>query len=196
MAKPGATRVLEQGAWVVLFGLSYFGAGILGNIFYFEPERVATFWPASGVFLAGLLLSSYRQWPVLVLAAVVAHVAFDTLVSHKAVTTSLFFTSADVVEACAGAFLLGRVLGMSGTLVAAQRSSGPRSGGRGRQYRPWRGGWGGSRRHGVPQSSVLVGMAGVVVCRCPGSAGGRAGDSHLGRRQMGIAINLAHATVL
>ena len=41
---------------------------------------------------------------------------FDVLVSGKAVGTSLFFTSADVVEACTGAFLLRRVLGMSGTL--------------------------------------------------------------------------------
>jgi signal transduction histidine kinase/DNA-binding response OmpR family regulator len=114
--KTGAARVFEQGAWVALFALAYFGAGIIGNIFYFEPERVATFWPASGIFLAGLLLSRFRLWPVLVLAAIVAHVAFDTLVSHKALATSLFFTSADVVEACTGAFLLRRVLGMSGTL--------------------------------------------------------------------------------
>ena len=114
--KTGAARVLEQGAWVALFALAYFGAGIIGNIFYFEPERVATFWPASGIFLAGLLLSRFRLWPVLVLAAIVAHVAFDTLVSHKAVATSLFFTSADVVEACTGAFLLRHFLSMSGTL--------------------------------------------------------------------------------
>jgi hypothetical protein len=40
MAKTGATRGFEQGAWVALFALAYFGAGILGNIFYFEPERV------------------------------------------------------------------------------------------------------------------------------------------------------------
>src|SRR5215475_12263671 len=116
MAKTGATRVFEEGAWVALFALAYFGAGILGISFYFDPEHVATFWPASGVFLAGLLLSPYRLWPVLVLAAIGAHVAFDVLVSGKAVSTSIFFTSADVVEACTGAFLLRRVLGMSGTL--------------------------------------------------------------------------------
>jgi signal transduction histidine kinase/CheY-like chemotaxis protein len=116
MAKTGARQVFAQGAWVTLFALAYFGAGILGIIFYFDPEHVATFWPASGVFLAGLLLSPYRLWPVLVLAAIGAHVAFDVLVSGKAVSTSVFFTSADVVEACTGAFLLRRVLGMSGTL--------------------------------------------------------------------------------
>src|SRR6266850_8041069 len=116
MAKTGATRVFEEGAWVALFALTYFGFGILGIVFYFDPEHVATFWPASGVFLAGLLLSRFGLWPVLVLAAIGAHVAFDVLVSGKAVGTSLFFTSADVVEACTGAFLLRRVLGMSGTL--------------------------------------------------------------------------------
>ena len=76
MAKTGATRVFEQGAWVALFALTYFGAGILGIVFYFQPEHVATFWPASGVFLAALLLSPFRLWPILVLVAIGAHVAF------------------------------------------------------------------------------------------------------------------------
>jgi integral membrane sensor domain MASE1 len=116
MAKTGAMPHFTQIAWVVLFALTYFGAGILGIFFYFDPEHVATFWPASGVFLAGLLLSRFGLWPVLVLAAIAAHVGFDMLVSGKAVGTSLFFSSADVVEACTGAFLLRRVLGMSGTL--------------------------------------------------------------------------------
>ena len=116
MAKIGATRLFTQGAWVALFALTYFGAGILGIIFYFQPERVATFWPASGVFLAALLLNPFRLWPIFVLVAIGAHAAFDVLVSGKAVGTSLFFTSADVVEACIGAFLLRRFFGMSDTL--------------------------------------------------------------------------------
>jgi signal transduction histidine kinase/CheY-like chemotaxis protein len=116
MATTGATRVLRQGAGVALFALTYFGAGILGIYFYFQPERVATFWPASGVFLAVLLLNPFRLWPVFVVAAIGAHAAFDVLMSGKAVGTSLFFTSADVVEACVGAFVLRRVLGASGTL--------------------------------------------------------------------------------
>jgi signal transduction histidine kinase/CheY-like chemotaxis protein len=116
MAKTGATRVFKQGAGVVLFAVTYFGAGILGILFYFQPERVATFWPASGVFLAALLLNPFRLWPIFVLVAIGAHVAFDVLVSGKAAGTSLFFTSADVVEACIGAFVLRRVFGMSGKL--------------------------------------------------------------------------------
>jgi hypothetical protein len=42
MANAGATRVFQQGAFVALFALVYFGAGTVGNIFYFEPENVAT----------------------------------------------------------------------------------------------------------------------------------------------------------
>ncbi len=64
-----------------------------------------------------MLLNRFGLWPVLVLAAIAAHVGFDVLVSGKAVGTSLFFSSAAVVEACTGAFLLRRVLGMSGTLL-------------------------------------------------------------------------------
>jgi signal transduction histidine kinase/CheY-like chemotaxis protein len=116
MANTEATRVFQHGVFVGLFALAYFGAGILGLIFYFDPEHVATFWPASGVFLAVLLLSRYHMWPVLVLAAIVLHVAFDMLMSDKAVATSLLFNAADVIEACTGAFLLRRVLGMAGTL--------------------------------------------------------------------------------
>jgi signal transduction histidine kinase/DNA-binding response OmpR family regulator len=116
MANTRATRAFRRGGLVALFALAYFGAGILGNIFYFQPEKVATFWPASGLFLSVLLLSRFRMWPVLTLAVIVAHIAVDVLMSSKAVKTSLLFTSADVVEACAGAFLLRRFLGISSTL--------------------------------------------------------------------------------
>jgi signal transduction histidine kinase/CheY-like chemotaxis protein len=115
MAKARATRVCQQGVVVTLFALVYFGAGILGNVFYFEPETVASFWPASGLFLAVLLLNRFSMWPILVLAAIVSHVVWDVLLYHKAVQTSLAFTSADVLEACIGAFLLRRFLAMSGT---------------------------------------------------------------------------------
>jgi signal transduction histidine kinase/CheY-like chemotaxis protein len=115
MANTAAMRVFQQGVLVALFALAYFGAGILGNIFYFQPEKVATFWPASGLFMSVLLLSRFRLWPVLVLAYIVAHVAVDVLMSGKAVGTSIFFTSADLVEAFTGAFLLRRFLAMSGT---------------------------------------------------------------------------------
>ncbi len=115
MAHTAATRVFQQGVLVGLFALAYFGAGILGNIFYFQPEKVATFWPASGVFLAVLLLSRFRMWPALVFGAIVAHVVVDVLMSSKAVWTSIFFTSADVVEACTGALLLRRFLAIPGT---------------------------------------------------------------------------------
>jgi signal transduction histidine kinase len=116
MSTSEASRVYRQGAWVGLFALAYFGAGILGNIFYFEPESVATFWPASGLFLAVLLLSRFRMWPALVLAAVFTQVAWDVLVFSRAVGISLVFTAANVLEAGTGAFLLRRGLGMSGTL--------------------------------------------------------------------------------
>jgi hypothetical protein len=43
MARTGATRVFEESAWVALFALTYFGASLLGIVFYFDPERVATF---------------------------------------------------------------------------------------------------------------------------------------------------------
>jgi integral membrane sensor domain MASE1 len=117
MARTGALPFFLQAAWVILFALAYFGAGILGIFFYFQPERVATFWPASGIFLSALLLNPIGRWPIYVLAAVGAHVAFDVLISGKAVPTSLFFTSADVVEACIGAFVLRYGLGMAGSLT-------------------------------------------------------------------------------
>lgn len=115
MATGAAARVCRQGAFDGLFALAYFGAGILGNIFYFEPENVATFWPASGILLAVLLLSRFRTWAILVLAAAVTQVAWDVLVYSRAVGISLIFTAANVLEACTGAFLLRRGLGMSGT---------------------------------------------------------------------------------
>jgi hypothetical protein len=113
MANTRATRVFQQGILVALFALAYCGAGLLVHVFYFEPANVATFCPASGLFLAVLLLSRFRMWPVLGLAAIVSQVSWHVLVYSRAMGTTLGFASTNVLEARIGVFLLRRFPAMS-----------------------------------------------------------------------------------
>lgn len=45
-------------AAAALFSLAYLGAALLGHALTLEPSRIATFWPAAGLYLAALLLAT------------------------------------------------------------------------------------------------------------------------------------------
>ena len=48
---------------LAFFSLLYVIAVKLALVYDYAPQSVATLWPASGVFLAALLLAPRRQWP-------------------------------------------------------------------------------------------------------------------------------------
>jgi PAS domain S-box-containing protein len=66
---PGPVKAIVT---ATVFGAVYLAAEWIGLAFYFEPQSVSTFWPASGLFIAVLLLSPLRMWPLLVFAAIAA----------------------------------------------------------------------------------------------------------------------------
>ena len=70
----------------------------------------STFWPPAGLFLAILLISDRRDWPVLILAAVAANLASD-LMNGRALLVTLGFSTANALEAVTGATLVGRLIG-------------------------------------------------------------------------------------
>jgi len=98
------------------FAGAYVFAAYLGHALSFGPGGFATFWPPSGLFLAVLLMSSPRRWPLYVLAAVVGNLFFDVIVNHRAVAVSVSYTSGNALEAVIGASVLRHFLGREARL--------------------------------------------------------------------------------
>jgi integral membrane sensor domain MASE1 len=101
------------------FGLAYFGGAELGHVLAFRAadQAFAGFWPPAGLFLAALLLTGFRLWPAMLLAACAANLASDVLVHDRSVLVSLGFCAANCAEACIGAWLLRRFVGLPITLA-------------------------------------------------------------------------------
>jgi PAS domain S-box-containing protein len=106
-----------------LFALCYLAAAEFGHWLSLPaPQEVATFWPASGLYLAVLLLNPRKYWPALVAAALVGNLASDVLLQDKSLLVSVGFATANALEALTGAWLcqrfsrldqLGNVLGFA-----------------------------------------------------------------------------------
>ncbi len=102
------TPSLRNSFWVssLLFGVAYFGLASIGH-FVSRHDQFVTFWLPSGLFVATLLLHEPRQWPWLVLAAVLANLGFD-LLNGQQPWISFFFCCGNCLEALAGAWLTRR----------------------------------------------------------------------------------------
>jgi PAS domain S-box-containing protein len=95
---------------VVAFGVGYYLLCRLGDELHADGADFALFWPASGAFLAVLLLSATAAWPWLAAAVVVGELV-SGLVFDRPVTMALAFGLSDVVEAGLAALLLRRAWG-------------------------------------------------------------------------------------
>jgi PAS domain S-box-containing protein len=103
-------RVLRVAGGAAAYGVVYLAAEWLGIGFYFEPGHIGTFWPASGVFLAALLLTPPRVWPAIVLATLVAVVAREASGLGPQSTPSWLSALANTFEALVGAAIVRSVL--------------------------------------------------------------------------------------
>ena len=63
------TRLIPVWLSVIIFGVCYYVAFRLGIAFRLESANISTFWIASGLYLATLLLTPYRHWPFFILVA-------------------------------------------------------------------------------------------------------------------------------
>ena len=97
--------------WVkaLLLAGAYVVAAELGNLFSVQ-RGFSTFWPPAGLFLAVLLISERRDWPLLILAGIVGNLTSD-LMHGRALLMALGFSTANALEAAIGAALVGRLTG-------------------------------------------------------------------------------------
>lgn len=93
------------------FAAAYFAAAEAGHWLSGDAAHFATVWPAGGLYLAALLRSPPRRWPLLLFAALVASGASELLLHEKPPWVSAAFWLARSVETIAGAALLRRFAG-------------------------------------------------------------------------------------
>jgi signal transduction histidine kinase len=96
-------------ARLVLLAVAYGVSARLGGLLVLPPEHVSAMWPPSGVALAALLLTRYREWPALLLASLLA----GTVAFHEGwakLPDVLGIAGGNLVEAAVGAFLLRRLM--------------------------------------------------------------------------------------
>jgi signal transduction histidine kinase len=98
-----------------LFTLVYCASTALGMRLNPPDEHFSTLWPPSGVLLAALLLSRFRDWPAFLLVAVLLK-PFVSFPGHTPHVGGFLLATASALEALAGAFLLRRYAGFRPSL--------------------------------------------------------------------------------
>ncbi len=94
------------------FGLAFWGCAELGHFLSFPGEQhFATFWPASGLYLATLAMSRKRDWWGYVAAAIAANILSEQLFHGQNAAMIAAFVTANTLEAICGAALLQLVHG-------------------------------------------------------------------------------------
>src|SRR5690349_8310758 len=119
----GAEWVREHGR-AALLAVAYAVLAHVGYAFYYPGSEIATLWPASGLLLAALLRAPHPAWPKALAYVAAAHIFNDTVVHDVPLTVSLGFTTADVLEASIGAYLLRRYVADPFTLDKLEHAVG------------------------------------------------------------------------
>ncbi len=92
---------------MLAFGALYLATAHAGAAVTFRPFPLPAFWPPAGLFVAVLLSSRTREWPVLALAGATANVLFSSL-QARTPWVALVLAARNTVEALAGAYLVRR----------------------------------------------------------------------------------------
>ena len=108
---PAAPRRLAQSlpAQVLAFGVAHAALCRLGDALTIAESQYSTFWPASGLAVAVLLLAPTRRWGWF-LAALAASGLASSAVVGRSPWLAVPFTAGDVAEAALAAWLLRRAL--------------------------------------------------------------------------------------
>lgn len=111
----GATAVVRLAGFL----LAYIAAAEIGHLLSFHNDldsEFATFWPPSGVYLAVMLLSPSRRWPLVASTALLGNLTSDVLLHGKPVVVSAGFWTANTLEAVTGAVVLRWAVGTPFTI--------------------------------------------------------------------------------
>jgi PAS domain S-box-containing protein len=93
---------------MALFALFYFLCAEAGNYLTIGQEYFAAFWPASGLYLAVLLINPRKTWWIFLLAGYPANILSD-LVHQRPMLISACYATANALEAFIAAYLVQRV---------------------------------------------------------------------------------------
>jgi putative nucleotidyltransferase with HDIG domain len=96
-------------AKALLLAVGYVIAAEIGNLLSAQ-NTFATFWPPAGLFMAALLISERKDWPLLIAAGIAGNLCSDLLQGHALLVT-VGFAAAHAIEALAGAVLVGALSG-------------------------------------------------------------------------------------
>jgi signal transduction histidine kinase len=102
-------------ARLALFALVYGASTWVGMGLTAPGEHISAMWPSCGVALAALLLSRFRDWPALLLVALVVK-PLCYAPGQVPSLGSFAFSAANALEALVGALLLRRYVGFRPTL--------------------------------------------------------------------------------
>jgi PAS domain S-box-containing protein len=120
-----SARRWKSSIWqrALLFGVAYFVCAIVGQ--FLTPRGVSfeTFWLPAGLYLSALLLSEYRDWPWLAVAALAANLAFDFPLGTKLGLIGFYFAGG-TVQAMVGAWLVRRFVSDRPTLATLKEFAG------------------------------------------------------------------------
>jgi PAS domain S-box-containing protein len=95
--------------WLGVFLAFYLGAIGLGLQFYFPPNDISSFWPASGVYVAALVLSGYRCWPLVVGIAALS-VLISLTIAEIRLGLGAWYALSNAAEALLAAYVIRRLL--------------------------------------------------------------------------------------
>jgi putative nucleotidyltransferase with HDIG domain len=121
---PGASRVRRRTiplwAKALILAVGYVLAAEVGNLLSVQ-RTFSTFWPPAGLFLAMLLISERKDWPVLITAGVLGNLCSD-LIHARPILVSLGFSAANVAEALTGAFIVSGLVGARPRLASLREA--------------------------------------------------------------------------
>lgn len=89
------------------FGMIFWGSALVSRSLSITSSVYVPFWLPSAVYLAALLLNSYRTWPLIMGSALIANAAFD-LPQGTPILSLFGFYAANTFQATLGAWLLRR----------------------------------------------------------------------------------------
>jgi PAS domain S-box-containing protein len=93
----------------LLFILGYFIAAELGNLCTPAGHNFCTFWPASGFYLACLLLTPRRYWWIYLIGLIPPNL-ISNLLHDRQLFVSLVYALGNAIEAFVGAYLIDRLI--------------------------------------------------------------------------------------
>ena len=98
----GPSRSLSRPSTATLgvagFALAYFGLTWFSSLFIHEPEGIAGIWPASGLALVAMLVTSRRLWPLLAVIVVAANLRHEHAVRTWRCAPAFGFSLVNTVE--------------------------------------------------------------------------------------------------